>query len=484
MADCEIELDNVSVKYPASDAFALKSINLKIGKGEAVAIVGESGCGKTSLMRTINGLSYSYYEAEVLGKVLYKGKDITTEEIGEIAQNIGTIFQNPRAQFFNLDTSAELIFGCENIGLPKDELGKRIEKAIGEFRLQGLINRDIFQLSGGEKQRLAIAEVLAMGPEVLLLDEVSSNLDLVEIGNLKEILMKLKAGGKTIIINEHRLYWLTDLVDRYVYMKDGKIEEIFTRDEFLKLPNHELHGRGLRDTRLDFEPKHGNGPRFNFVSSNFSSIRNKDFKIDVRDFDVMAGALGIIGRNGCGKSTFVEGLLGLIRNEGHMLLDSKPVSTSSCSYVMQDVTRQLFKESVIKEAMFYNDANMETVDKVLEFLNLEGKKERHPQSLSGGEKQRVAIANSILSGRKVCIMDEPTSGLDYRNMVGLSKLVAGLKDRGIFVIVITHDFELLGLCCDAVLEIKDRLGEIQAYEKASMEKRFFDWFGNGKEACE
>lgn len=478
MENFELELIDVSVKYPSVSDYSLKNINLKIKKGEIVAIVGQSGSGKTSLVRTINGLSNSYYEAEVTGEIIFQGHDISQEEIGDIAQNIGTVFQNPRAQFFNLDTSAELIFGCENIGLPTKEIKNRISAVIKEFNLEELINRDIFYLSGGEKQRIAIAEVMAMGPEILLLDEVSSNLDITEIKNLKAQLQKMKNIGVTIIINEHRLYWLNDLVDTYVYLHNGEIKEIYAKNEFLKLSQEKLHLRGLRNTIMKFDVELNLKNTFDFKSESFSSLRNEGFQVDINDFDMKIGSLGIIGKNGSGKSTFVEGLLGLIKNKGSIFLNNKKIITSMCSYVMQDVTRQLFKESVKKEVLFYNNASEDMMENILKLLNLDEKRERHPQSLSGGEKQRVVIANSLLSGKQICIMDEPTSGLDYANMIALAKIIKILNEKEILVVVITHDFELLNLCCDTILEIEDGTGKIYRYEKERMQRKFDSLFKN------
>lgn len=253
MLENEIELLNLSLRYPSSDEFSLKNINFKIKKGDVIAVVGESGCGKTSLLRAINGLASSYYKAEIEGKVFYKGKDITESEIGNIARNIGTVFQNPKSQFFNLDTSTELVFGPENIGMSEDEIWENIENVVNSLNLKNLVNRNIFMLSGGERQKIAIGEVLAMGIDVFLLDEVSSNLDVKEIVNLREILKKLKRVKKTIIINEHRLYWLNELVDKYVFIKDGVIENIFPKKDFLKFSQEKLYDLGLRNTIMELE---------------------------------------------------------------------------------------------------------------------------------------------------------------------------------------------------------------------------------------
>ena len=219
-----IQLENVNFTYNNSDKGALKDVSITIGSGECVLLCGESGCGKTTITRMLNGLIPHFYEGEMHGKVTVCGMDVQKEEIYNISQKVGSVFQNPRSQFFCMDTTSEIAFGCENLGLPEKEIRERMNVVADQLEMDLLLDRDIFQLSGGEKQRVACASVSAMMPEVFVLDEPTSNLDIKSIEKLKQILSFWKDQGKTIVIAEHRLNWLQEVCDRVIYLKDGKVE--------------------------------------------------------------------------------------------------------------------------------------------------------------------------------------------------------------------------------------------------------------------
>ena len=204
-----IDFRNVSFTYPDKESGALKDINLHIGQGEFVLLTGASGCGKTTITRMLNGLVPGFYGGEIDGKVLLDGRDIREYKSYEIASIVGSVFQNPRTQFFNVDTDSEITFGLENAGVPAKEINTVLEKVTKELQLKNLRGRDIFKLSGGEKQKIAFASVYASAPELYLMDEPSANLDLAGIDALKKCLEKIKTEGKTIVIAEHRLYYLT-----------------------------------------------------------------------------------------------------------------------------------------------------------------------------------------------------------------------------------------------------------------------------------
>ena len=185
-------------------------------------LCGDSGCGKTTITRLINGLIPHYYDGELTGSVKVADMDVSKEEIYTISKKVGSVFQNPRSQFFCLDTSSELAFGCENLGMPVEQIIERIEHVVREVELENLVDRDIFKLSGGENQRIACGSVAAMLPDIIVLDEPTSNLDIESIEILKHILMLWKKHNKTIIIAEHRLYWLKDVCDRAVICRMAK----------------------------------------------------------------------------------------------------------------------------------------------------------------------------------------------------------------------------------------------------------------------
>ena len=211
-----IKIQNVNFHYNGLERGGLKNINLTIKDGECVLLCGASGCGKTTLTRLINGLIPHFYKGELTGRVVVNGKAIREQELYSLAGLVGSVFQNPRSQFFSVDTDGEITFGPENIGLPEREILARKGRIVAELNLQSLMNRSLFRLSGGEKQKIACGSVAALLPEIILLDEPSSNLDWSAIRDLRDMLKLWKAQGKTIVISEHRLWYLKEVIDRAV----------------------------------------------------------------------------------------------------------------------------------------------------------------------------------------------------------------------------------------------------------------------------
>ncbi|MBQ8966730.1 ABC transporter ATP-binding protein [Ruminococcus sp.] len=246
MSEISARLENVSFRYANGEDGALGSVTLEIAKGECVLLCGGSGCGKTTVTRLLNGLIPHYYEGELSGEVTVLGRKIKDTPIEDLAGHVGSVFQNPRSQFFCVDTTAEIAFGCENMGLEEKEILARLDRTVADMHLEKLMNRSIFGLSGGEKQKIACAGVSAMMPELIVLDEPTSNLDLDAIAELSEIIKSWKADGKTIVIAEHRLGWLKGLCDRVILMEKGSITRQFTGEEFFALDSSTLGGMGLR----------------------------------------------------------------------------------------------------------------------------------------------------------------------------------------------------------------------------------------------
>lgn len=472
-----IELHEISMSYGRNAARnVLRDINLTVAAGELVLLCGESGCGKSSLLRVLNGVAHAFCDAHISGEVLLNGEAITDAQPHEIAEHVGSVFQNPKSQFFTLEVMSELAFGCENLGIPSDQIRQRISQVNHDFGLSPLINRQLFQLSGGQKQKIACAAVAAMQPQVLLLDEPSSNLDLKAIDALQEIVTQWRNEGRTILVAEHRLSYLVDIVDRVLVMHDGQIEHEFSGDDFRALSDRELNELGLRSKRpVPAVGNHNRAPaetmsveklRFTYPKAKAPALTIEDAKLP------RAQVIGVVGRNGAGKSTFVRALTGIepkatgtISVAGHKLSNAK--HRLKYSYlVMQDVNHQLFGESIDADVVIgtsrMNSEETSRLTEVLSALDLADKRERHPMSLSGGERQRVAIASALLSDREIIVFDEPTSGLDLKRMLQVAHLLKGLAGHNKTILVVTHDVELLAHCCDSLLLIEE--GHVAALE--------------------
>lgn len=457
-----IELKNVSFRHENADMPSLKNVSLTIADGECVLLCGESGSGKTTITRLINGLISHFYEGELEGFAMVNGLNVTEAELYETAKLVGSVFQNPRSQFFCVDTTSELAFGCENMGMPENEVLARVDVAAKELKIENLLGRSIFELSGGEKQKIACASVSALRPQVMVLDEPTSNLDLQAIEELKQTLLAWKAEGKTIVIAEHRLSWLKEICDRVVCMKDGKIAFDIPMTEFSSYSTQQLHEMGLRSMNGEDMPQASTQPTND-------TLELLDFCFSYDGIPVLniprlslpkGGIIAVTGKNGAGKSTFSRCLCGLEKKfRGQVVINGQRWKNrqllKNCYMVMQDVNHQLFCETVEDEVQLgIRSENAEKVDRVLTQLDLSDLRDRHPMSLSGGQKQRVAIASAILAGKEILIFDEPTSGLDFRHMERTAELIASLKERQT-VLIVTHDPELIQRCCDHVVCIEN-----------------------------
>lgn len=460
-----IEFKDVSFTYESGETENnLSHINLTIQDGETILFCGESGCGKTTLTRLINGLIPHYYGGKLTGQVLLDGKELKDYPLYQIGQRVGSVFQNPGTQFYNVDTTSEIVFGCENMALPVPEMRKRLEETVHSLKLEKLLNRSLFALSGGEKQKIACAGVSIMEPDVLVMDEPSSNLDASSILDLRAILAFWKSQGKTIIVSEHRLYYLRGLADRFIYITGGKVEKDYSAAEFESLTEQQRAKLGLRTFILEdlLPPKALPQAGQQMELHNFCfAYKNEPETLHIRESKIPANRIvGIIGNNGAGKSTFSRCFCGLEKRCGEVIWNGRTYRPkdrlNTCYMVMQEVNHQLFTETVLDEVLIsMEEENQEWAEEILAELDLIGFKDRHPMSLSGGQKQRVAIASAIASKRSILFFDEPTSGLDYKHMKEVANVLKQVRDAGITLYVITHDLELLLDCCTDIVHFED-----------------------------
>lgn len=452
-----LTLENLSLFYE-QDKKVLDDINLIVADGECVLLTGESGSGKSSIINSINGLAFEYENAKFSGSIKVDNKDLKGMELYEISLMISSVFQNPKTHFFNVDTTLELLFYLENIGLDRKEMESRMEDMLKLFPIKHLLGRSIFNLSGGEKQILCVATCYISGCKIIVLDEPSSNLDDTYIDILKEMLQILKNKGITLIIAEHRIYYLTDLADRIILVRKGELFKELTKDELLN-SERQLGLRSAIKTVLKAQNKSvGNDLNIKKLEYNFKD--GSGLKIEDISFG-LGNIYGITGKNGCGKSTFIRVMTGLddkgkseITFNGKIL--NKKDRLKNSSLVMQDVNHQLFTDSVEEEIKLgVKDLSQDRLDKVLFGLELTELKDRHPMSLSGGQKQRVAIASVLCKKSRFIFFDEPTSGMDYKNMIRISKLIKEMSTKDNIIFIVSHDNEFLNETADSILCLEE-----------------------------
>lgn len=453
-----VEIKNLSLDY--GEERILDDISLSIAEGECVLFTGKSGNGKSSLINSINGLAVRYDNAKTKDEIIIDGKNIKNLELYQISMLVSTVFQNPKTYFFNVNTTLELLFYLENIGLAREEMDRRLKDMLKIFPIKNLLNRNIFNLSGGEKQILCIAASYIAGTKIIVMDEPSSNLDIKSISVLAKMLKILKEKGISIIVAEHRIYYLMDIVDRVFLIDKGKLKKTYTRSEFLKLDKNELNALSLRDKELSKLKvpylKEGGEYQIKNLSYKFTD----DECLSLKDISFKLGKIyGIIGSNGRGKSTLLRCLIGLEKKskeeiyfKGEKL--SKKERLKNSSLVMQDVNHQLFTDEVFNELRLgVKNFDEEKAKIILKDLCLDEFIERHPMSLSGGQKQRLAIASVMCKNSPFVFFDEPSSGMDYSNMIKISELINKYKTMDKIIFIVSHDIEFLNEVADEIFEL-------------------------------
>lgn len=478
MAGAAVQLEGVSYTYPGAAEPTLRSVSLEVPAGQCVMVTGPSGCGKTTLSRLVNGLVPHVYAGEVTGRVLVGGTEVAAWTPDELGVRVGSVFQNPRSQFVNLDVASEIAFGCENLGLPRAEIVERVEEAAAALGIRPLLDRSIEELSGGQKQAVILASALAMRPAVFVLDEPTASLDTASMMRLAEVVAALKAQGKTVIVSEHRLWWLHGVADRVVLMEEGSVAGDWDAASYGALPRAERAALGMRAwTVAEMEeemaarvevaphagaasgptPVTGAAPAEGLTAAGLTvAFRRNPPVLEGLSLAVAPGrVLGIVGRNGAGKTTLLRCLSGLTRERaGSVALDGRTLAArerpGTVHLVMQEPGYQLFADSARAELRL-PDAE---ADELLAAFGLAACAERHPLSLSGGERQRLAIAAGIAQGARALVLDEPTSGLDRANMERVAAALRRVAAAGAPVALVTHDYEFLCAVCDEVAEVE------------------------------
>jgi energy-coupling factor transporter ATP-binding protein EcfA2 len=463
-----IIFNSFSYTYPGSSSPALHNINLSLDKADFVVITGPSGCGKSTLAHCLCGF---LKEGKHSGKIFLDGKDVMNLEPYKLTEKIGLVQQDPDAQLCTLTVEDELAFGLENLCYPIEEIEKRLDWSLGVVRGQYLRHRDTLTLSGGEKQKVAIASILAMKPEVIILDEPTASLDPKSTAQVREALEGLRERTETtVLILEHRISGFLDMANKLVVMQKG---EVALEGE----PRGVMAKREVLEEIGVLLPKREDKKRREEKKTERELLAVKNLRCKVGDKEVIKGIsfairkgeiAALMGDNGSGKTTLALHILNLLKPSYGSITsqgqDIKARKTSELAknigLVFQNPCHQLFEETVEKEILFApRNFGMEKVkemaDRWARHFKLNALLKRPPHSLSHGQKRRLNLASVLVYGPRLAILDEVFIGQDMGNMMHIMEVLEKETKKGFAVFLIAHDPNLVSRFCDRVLFLKD-----------------------------
>jgi energy-coupling factor transport system ATP-binding protein len=495
MPESPLVIENLSFQYRTRPELAIQNISFELKPGEMLLVAGSSGCGKTTLARCINGLIPRSYRGKRDGRVLLHGKDVAEMQIADVAQTVGTLLQDPERQIVASNVYNEIAFGPENLGLPREEIVQRVEQAMKRVKIEHLRERQTFNLSGGEKQKIALAGLLAMNPSILLLDEPLASLDPASAYEALETFRSLADEGKTVLLVEHRVEdAIAARPDRMLYIEAGQVKYLGPIDNLpteidhheVKLPAEWVVKRvqhsGEKVEQAEPVPKAERGePLVVFEDVDFQYSDETPLVLHDLTLTIYRGDLiGVLGPNGAGKSTLVKHAIGLLKpTKGRVLVEGKDTRTMSVAqiarvlgYVFQSPTHMLYAPTV-REELEFGPRNLEFKKEIMQqavaqsiaTVNLSGLEEYPPLGLSFGQQKRTTIAAVLAMQSKIMIMDEPTAGQDYANYThfmdamcrpsldGSQSLVAANFAATLFI---THDLDLAVTYANRVLLVGDK----------------------------
>lgn len=440
-----IRLKEVSFKYDGAKENVLENINLTVEYGETVLLSGVSGEGKSTLLSIINGVIPFVNSGEFSGSVEIDGKDVTKLKISERSKLIGTVLQNADEQIIYDLVNEEIAFGCENLNIASEEIDRRIERFATLMQIEK--NAKTKTLSGGQKQRLITASTLAMEQKIIILDEPLANLDTHTAHILLKALRNLANSGYAVLIVEHRLDVVKNYIDKVMRIEN---KQLFTSTDINDL-NSGIKTIPHADGSLPGEVLI-KGEKLFFAAGDRNII-------DGLDIEIWAGErIVLLGENGCGKTTLMRMLARLNKpNDGALdqtITKSKKANSkwfSKVGYVYQNPVYQLFMPTLLSEISFKAKSE-ETAREMINAFGLSGLEQRHPQSLSEGQKRRASIAAVCASEPTVLFLDEPTVGQDYKNLCKTVETVNKInKNLGTAIVTVTHDKRCAGALADRVL---------------------------------
>lgn len=440
-----IRLKEVSFKYDGAKENVLENINLTVEYGETVLLSGVSGEGKSTLLSIINGVIPFVNSGEFSGSVEIDGKDVTKLKISERSKLIGTVLQNADEQIIYDLVNEEIAFGCENLNIASEEIDRRIERFTTLMQIEKTAKTKT--LSGGQKQRLITASTLAMEQKIIILDEPLANLDTHTAHILLKALRNLANSGYAVLIVEHRLDVVKNYIDKVMRIEN---KQLFTSTDINDL-NSGIKTIPHADGSLPGEVLI-KGEKLFFAAGDRNII-------DGLDIEIRAGErIVLLGENGCGKTTLMRMLARLNKpNDGALsqtITKSKKANSkwfSKVGYVYQNPVYQLFMPTLLSEISFKAKSE-EVAREMINAFGLSGLEQRHPQSLSEGQKRRASIAAVCASEPTVLFLDEPTVGQDYKNLCKTVETVNKInKNLGTAIVTVTHDKRCAGALADRVL---------------------------------
>ncbi len=503
MTDAPLVIENLSFRYRDRQETAIRDISFKANAGEVLLIAGASGCGKTTLIRCINGLIPRSYKGEMTGTVKVFGEDTAKWKLSQISQKIGTVLQDPERQILGTKVLNEVAFGLENLDIPREEILERVDESLRFLKIFHLRERETFTLSGGEKQKVALAGVLAMRPSILLLDEPLASLDPASAQDALDTARFLADQGMTILMVEHRVEDVLRInPERVMFMSEGDVRYLGNLPGLSKVVNY-------REIKLSAEDiveraKQDEAPveikvlpgvtvdradeealvKFEDVAFGYESDVEvlHGVNLEIKRGDVIA----VLGPNGAGKTTFVKHAIGLLKPQsGRVLVNGRSTKDASVAqiastlgYVFQSPSHMLFAPTVQEELSFgpknlkHSKEQIEQeVKEALRIVNLSDKEQDPPLALSFGQQKRVSIAAILAMQSRILVMDEPTAGQDYQNYMNFMDSILQLPSFEA-ILFITHDVDLAVIYANRVLIVND--GRLIADGKPQDVLRDFD----------
>jgi len=510
-----VEIEGLSYWYPGCDVPALSEVSLRLSPGEFVLLVGASGSGKSTLCRAVNGLVPHFYGGRISGSVKVAGLDTAASEVKDLARLVGMVFQDPENQLVSENPVAEIAFGLENIGIDRLQMRKRVEEVLASLRLGELRDKRVSELSGGQKQKVALASVLVMHPQVLVLDEPTSQLDPISADDFLTTLKSLNDElGLIVMLAEHRVERCFHLADRVVVLDEGrvafdgtpaemaawskgrrwvmvppitrlfldgkengvpltvkegriKVAALASQGGAVKIPVPDSAPDGIEPPR---DKKHRDKDRpaplvetrglWHVYEDGTEALRGVDLDIEAGEF------VAVIGENGSGKTTLVKHFNGLLRpSKGKVFVNGENVKdlevaqlARTCGMLGQNPNNQLVADDTASElevTLKAMDVPPESwsamAEEALALFDLEPFRDSNPEDLSCGERERVALASVLVYRPRLLVLDEPTRGIDQKTKENLSAFLRRYNEEGNTVVLVTHDLEFAADCCTRVL---------------------------------